>query len=98
MKKYLLGTLGLFTSLLAIAYLHSLLGSYFTGENASSNYIFSYGYVALILGCVLAMSWGNISSFEEYQKSISENKTFGLKLGGVFAVSSVLLMVTASFV
>lgn len=98
MKKYLLATLGLFTFLFIIAYSHSMIGSYFSGADASSNYIFSYGYVSLLLGCILAMSWGNISSFEEYQKSISEKKTFGLKLGGVFASCSALLMITASFI
>ncbi|MCP4321934.1 MAG: hypothetical protein GY951_10935 [Psychromonas sp.] len=98
MKKYIFATSGLFSALIAIAYIHFLLGSYYTGADASSNYIFSYGYVALLLGCILAMSWGNISSFEEYQKSINEDKRFGLKLGGVFAVTSILLMLTAAFI
>jgi len=98
MKKYFLATIGLFSALLAIAYIHFLLGGYFTGADASSNYIFSYGYVSLLLGCILAMSWGNISSFEEYQKSINEDKRFGLKLGAVFAITSVLLMITAAFI
>lgn len=98
MKKYFFATAGLFTALLAIAYTHFLLGSYFTGADASSNYIFSYGYVALLLGCILAMSWGNISSFEEYQKSINEDKRFGLKLGAVFGTTSVLLMITAAVI
>lgn len=98
MKKYLLATASIFSILLAIAYLHLFFGSWYSGEDATSNYIFSYGYISLILGCALAMSWGNISSFEEYQKSINEDKRFGLKLGAVFGVTSVLLMITAAFV
>lgn len=96
MKKYVLATTGLFSILLAIAYLHFLFGSFYTGEDASSNYIFSYAYVALLLGCVLAMSWGNISSFEEYQRSLNGDKKFGLKLGAVFGFVAVLLMLTAT--
>ncbi|WP_022941279.1 hypothetical protein [Psychromonas hadalis] len=98
MKKYFLATTGLFSALLAIAYLHFLFGSWYSGADASSNYIFSYGYVALLLGCVLAMSWGNISSFEDYQRSISGDRRFGLKLGGIFGATSVLLMLTATVI
>ncbi|PKG38738.1 hypothetical protein [Psychromonas sp. Urea-02u-13] len=98
MTKYILATTGLFSTLLGIAYLHFMFGSYYSGTDASSDYIFSYGYVALLLGCVLAMSWGNISSFEDYQRSINGDKRFGLKLGGVFGVVAVLLMVTAAFI
>lgn len=98
MKKYLLAIAGLFSVLLAIAYLHFMFGSYFSGPDALSNYIFSYGYVALLLGCVLAMTWGNISSFEDYQRAISGDRRFGLKLGGVFGATSVLLMLTAALI
>ncbi|PKF62551.1 hypothetical protein CW745_03755 [Psychromonas sp. psych-6C06] len=98
MKKYCLATVGLFTGLIAISYLHFLFGNSFSGADAHSNYIFSYGYVVLLLGCILAMSWGNISSFEEYQKSINEDKRFGLKLGAVFGVTAVMLMFTAAFI
>ena len=98
MKKYLLATTGLFSTILAIAYIHILFGSWYSGADATSNYIFSYAYIALLIGCILAMSWGNISSFEEYQKSINEDKRFGLKLGAVFGVTSILLMLTAVFI
>lgn len=98
MKNYILATIAIFSLLVGIAYLHFLYGSAFSGENASSDYFFSYGYVSLIVGCALAMSWGNISSFEEYQKSINEDKTFGLKMGAVFGVTAILLMVTAALV
>jgi hypothetical protein len=98
MKKYILATTVLFSTLLTLAYLHFMFGSYYSGEDASSDYLFSYGYIALLLGCVLAMSWGNISSFEDYQRSLNGDKRFGLKLGAVFAFVAILLMITAAFI
>ena len=97
MKKYIIATIGLSGSLLIVAYLIFLFGYYFSGEDALSNCIFACGYVSLVLALIFFMSWGNLSTFEDYQRHLNKKKFLGLKLGTVFISSSLLLMFIASF-
>jgi len=93
--RYSTYLLALFILQLAISYTHYLISA----ANEFIYYLFCYGCVAFIAGCILLYRWASVSAPADLERRITQNANAekadqnSLKYGSLIMSSSVLVIV-----